>query len=67
MPLSVRASFNRLTIDEIYQYIKDNDIRGRTGEKVPKSQTKTGMISCIMRSKKADELRRDADNIIESR
>lgn len=67
MPLSVRKTFDQLTIEELYRYIKRNNIRLRDGGKVPKSMTKTGMISCIMGTKKADELRADANDIIESR
>lgn len=67
MILPVRTSFNRLTIDELYRYIQKNNIRQRNGEKIPKSMTKTGMISHIMGTKKADDLRKDADNIISKR
>lgn len=66
MPLSVRESFNRLTINQLYRYISENDIRCRNGHIVSKSMTKTGMISCIMGTKKADDLRKDADRIYTS-
>lgn len=59
--LSVMRTFNQLTKKELIQYSIDTNIA------MPISTTKMGMISYIMRTKKADILRRDADRIIANR
>jgi hypothetical protein len=59
--LSVRRTFNQLTKEELIQYAADNNIPMNV------STTKTGMISHIMRTKKADILRQDAARIIANR
>lgn len=59
--LSVMRTFNQLTKKELIQYSIDTNIA------MPISTTKMGMISYIMRTKKADILRRDAARIIANR
>jgi|LakMenEpi03Aug12_release.lakeMendotaPanAssembly.Ray.scaffolds.fasta_scaffold2787296_1 hypothetical protein len=60
--LPVRKSFNRLTKVELLQYCYSNNIPNITT-----SLSKTGIISRIMGSKSADQLRKDADRIIANR
>jgi hypothetical protein len=62
MVLPVRKSFNRLTKAELLHYCYSNNIPNITP-----SLTKTAIISRIMGSKSADQLRMDADRIIANR